>query len=54
MDCSCSRLMLAQTRRHVVLDLCVQAVVASFDPFVKYQTALSSESRRSVVVSHNQ
>ena len=39
---------------HVDLDLCVQAVVASFGPFVKYQTALSSESRRSVVVSHNQ
>ena len=43
-----------ETLDHVDLDLCVQAVVASFGPFVKYQTALSSESRRSVVVSHNQ
>ena len=42
-----------ETLDHVDLDLCVQAVVASFGPFVKYQTALSSESRRSVV-SHNQ
>ena len=42
-----------ETLYHVDLDLCVQAVVASFGPFVKYQTALSAESRPSIVVSHN-
>ena len=42
-----------ETLDHVDLDPCVQAVVASFGPFVKYRTALSSESRPSIVVSHN-
>ena len=38
---------------HVDLDLCVQTIVASFGRFVKYRTALSSQSRPSAVVSHN-
>ena len=42
-----------ETLDHVDLDLCVQAVVASFGPFVKYRTSLLSESRPSVVVSYS-
>ena len=37
------------TLDHVDLDLCVQAVVASFGPFVKYRTSLLSESHLSLL-----